>query len=98
MDISKEELICRFNALHVDGMAEITDLNLLPGSYINLEYTLPNGQKVKLLKDEATYHANQSHHQGTHRCYGLVAGEGYLLVCEYDDGGENPEIVVYQKL
>lgn len=98
MDCSKEELIQRFNALSIEGMGEVTDLNPLPGAYVNLEYTLPSGQKVKLLKDEATYYANQLHRQGTRRCYGLAAGEGYLLVCEYDDGGENPEIVVFQRL
>lgn len=98
MTHAKEELIRRFNALNIEGMEAVTDLNLLPGAYVNLEYTLPNGQKVKLLKDEAAYYANQLHHQGTHRCYGLAAGEGYLLVCEYDDGGENPEIVVFERL
>ena len=30
--------------------------------------------------------------------HGLAAGEGYLLVCEYGDGGSDPEIVVYQRL
>ena len=87
MACSKEDLIRRFNALQIEGMGKVTDLNPLPGAYVNLEYTLPSGQKVKLLKD-----------QGTRRCYGLAAGEGYLLVCEYGDGGSDPEIVVYQRL
>ena len=116
MACSKEDLIRRFNALQIEGMGKVTDLNPLPGAYVNLEYTLPSGQKVKLLKDEATYYANQLHRQGrfwddsriylgaqlpkgdSGRCYGLAAGEGYLLVCEYGDGGSDPEIVVYQRL
>ena len=98
MACSKEDLIRRFNALQIEGMGKVTDLNPLPGAYVHLEYTLPSGQKVKLLKDEATYYANQLHRQGTRRCYGLAAGEGYLLVCEYGDGGSDPEIVVYQRL
>ena len=98
MACSKEDLIRRFNALQIEGMGQVTDLNPLPGAYVNLEYTLPSGQKVKPLKDEATYYANQLHRQGTRRCYGLAAGEGCLLVCEYGDGGSDPEIVVYQRL
>ena len=98
MDLSKEELVRRFNALGIEGMEEVTDLELLPGDYINLEYTLPNGRKVKLLSDEKRYYANQLHRQGTDRCYGLAAGEGYLLVCEYGEGGAQPEIVAYQRL
>lgn len=33
----------------IDGLM-LRDLNLLRGAYINLEYTLANGQKIKLLK------------------------------------------------
>ena len=40
----KEQLIKEFNDLHVPGMDRVTDLNALPGSYINLEYTLESGQ------------------------------------------------------
>ena len=42
----KEQLIQEFNALRVPGLDQVTDLNALPGSYINLEYTLPGGQKI----------------------------------------------------
>ena len=29
------------------------------------------------------------------RCFGLVAGMDFLLVCEYGENGAEPEIVVY---
>ena len=45
----KSQLAAEFNALSVRDMPEVTDLNPLPGSFINLPYTLPNGQMVKLL-------------------------------------------------
>ena len=47
----KEQLIREFNDLHIPHMGPVTDLNALPGSYINLEYTLPGGQKVKFWEE-----------------------------------------------
>ena len=94
----KEQLIQEFNALRVPGMDQVTDLNALPGSYINLEYTLPGGQKVKFWDDSRVYLGNQlCKHDGSGRCYGLTADEEHLLVCEYGDSGSDPEIVVYKR-
>lgn len=96
--MKKEELIRAFCALGIPELEGLTDLCALPGKFINLEYTLPSGQKVKLLDDEKTYLGSEIHKVGSHRCYGLAAGDGYLLVCEYGDGGTDAEIVVYQRL
>ena len=94
----KEELIQEFNALQIPGMEIVTDLNALPGSYINLEYTLPSGQKVKFWEDNRVYLVNQlCKHDGSGRCFGLTADENWLLVCEYGDNGSDPEIVAYQR-
>ena len=41
------------NVLHIEGMLKIEKLNALVGGYINLEYGLPNGKKVKFLDEEA---------------------------------------------
>lgn len=95
--VLKAPVIAAFNALGIGDMAEVTDLNALQGSYINLTYTLPNGQTVRLLEDGKVYLGNQLHREGTDRCYGLAADETHLLVCEYGDGGADPEIVVYKK-
>ena len=59
----KDALIEEFNSLGIEGL-NLTDLNLLSGSYINLEYTLPNGQKVKLLEDDKMYLGNQVEIEG----------------------------------
>jgi len=92
----KPVLIEEFNSLGIKGL-HLSDLNLLSGSYINLEYTLPNGQKVKLLEDDKMYLGNEIEIEGKERCYGVAADENYLLVCEYGCNGSDPEIIVYKK-
>ncbi|MBQ7138358.1 MAG: helix-turn-helix domain-containing protein [Clostridia bacterium] len=94
----QQQLMAEFNALGIDGMPEVTGLNVLTGSYINLEYTLPSGEKVKLLNDNATYLGNQLPClYGGSRCFGLAANMQFLLVCTYGPFGEEPELVVYKK-
>jgi hypothetical protein len=92
----KDALIEEFNSLGIEGL-NLTDLNLLSCSYINLEYTLPNGQKVKLLEDDKMYLGNQVEIEGNERCYGVAADESHLLVCEYGCNGSDPEIVIYKR-
>ena len=93
----KAPLIAAFNALGIPDMAEVTDLNALPGAYINLAYTLPNGQVVKLLEDEKIYLGNQIEKKNSSRCYGLAGDETFLLVCEYGAEGADPEIILYKR-
>ena len=45
---NKKRLIEEFNALGISDMPTITALSQLNGAYVNLEYTLPNGEKMKL--------------------------------------------------
>ena len=92
----KAQLISEFNTLlHIEGLSKVEDLNVLPGEFVNLEYTLPNGEKVKFLDDNATYLGNQL--EGESKCYGIVANMDFLLVCTYEENGENPELVMYRK-
>ena len=95
----KRQLIKEFNTLlHVEGLPEVKDLNVLSGSFINLEYRLPNGEVVKFLDDKATYLGNQLECEfGGDRCFGIAANMEFLLVCSYEENGENPELVVYKK-
>lgn len=93
----RAQLIDEFNALEIEDMEAVTELNALRGAFVNLEYTLPSGQTVKLLDDNKIYLGNQIHKRGSTRCYGIAADEQFLLVCEYGDGGADPEIVVYKK-
>ncbi len=92
----KRTLIDEFNALGIKDL-QVEDLNLLNGFFVNLEYPLANGQIVKLLEDNKVYLGNQIERPGNDRCYGIVADEAYLLVCEYGCGGSEPQIVVYKR-
>lgn len=92
----KRTLIGEINSLDIPGMPKIHGLYALVGKYVNLEYPLPGGQAVKFLDDNSMYLGNQvecQHKQG--RCYGMVACEVFLLVCEYGENGADPEIVRY---
>ncbi|MDD6728773.1 MAG: DUF3795 domain-containing protein [Eubacteriales bacterium] len=94
----KQTLADEFNALGVSGMPEVKDLNALAGSFVNLEYTLPNGEKVKFLDDGKIYLGNQLACEfDKSKCFGIIADTGFLLVCTYDANGENPELVAYVK-
>lgn len=93
----KKRLIDEFNALGISDMPTITTLCQLSGAYVNLEYTLPNGVKMKLLDDTKIYLGYQVEKANSDRCYGLVADNNYLLVCEYGCNGADPKIIVYKK-
>ena len=70
----------------------------LVGKYVNLEYTLPNGQKVKFLDDQKTYLGNQLESEfGGDRCFGILASMDFILVYTYEKDGENPELLIYKK-
>ena len=80
----KKQLIDEFNALHIEGLPKVESLNVLSGSFINLEYTLQNGEKVKFLDDSSTYLGNQLACEfGGDRCFGIAANMQFLLVCTY---------------
>ena len=65
---------------------------------MNLEYTLPNGNKVKFLDDADMYLGSQLECEfGPGRCFGLVANMNFLLVCTYEENGENPELILYKQ-
>jgi len=94
----KKQLMDEFNALHVEGLPKVEELNVLSGSFINLEYALSNGEKARFLDDHASYLGNQLPCAfGGERCFGIAANMDFLLVCTYEKDGKNPELVVYKK-
>ena len=94
----KKQLIDEINALQIDGMPKLESLNALVGGYVNLEYQLPNGSRVKFLDDGATYLGNQLESELENgRCFGIAANADFILVCTYKENGENPELVAYMK-
>ncbi|MCR4616265.1 MAG: helix-turn-helix domain-containing protein [Clostridiales bacterium] len=94
----KKQLIEEINALNVEGMPKVEKLNALVGQYVNLEYRLPNGAKVKFLDDQTTYLGNQLEPEfGGDRCFGVLANMDFILVCTYGAEGADPELVIYKK-
>ncbi len=97
----KKELIKEFNNLKIEGMGIISDLYPLNGSFINEEYYLPNGNKVKFLNDDEIYLGNQIecefNDSEVKKCFGIVANMSFLLVSLYEEDGKNSEIIIYKK-
>ena len=93
---AKKALIEAINSCGIENL-HVQVLNVLPGSFVNLEYRLSNGQTVKLLEDDKMSWGNQVARPGNARCLGLAAEEGYRLVCEYGCAGADPEIILYRK-
>lgn len=96
----KKSLIDEINALAVDGMEKVVELYPLVGNFVNLEYPLPNGKTVKFLKDDETYLGAQVKNffdDSGKTCYGIIARESFILVCEYGEDCVNPEIVTYKR-
>ena len=94
----KAQLIHEFNTLlQIEGLPKVDNLNVLSGGFINLEYTLPNGQKAKFLDDNASYLGSQLESEFGGRCFGIAANMDFLLVCTYEENGEKPELVLYKK-
>ncbi len=92
----KRRLIDEINAFGIEGLA-VEDLNLLTGSFVNLPYPLANGSTVQFLKDKDIYLGNQVERKDSDRCYGIVANEDFILICEYGCNGSDPEIVLYKR-
>jgi len=94
----KKQLMEEFNALNLEGLPKVESLNVLSGRFINLEYELPNGERVRFLDDNAAYLGNQLPSVfGGDRCFGIAANMEFLLACTYGAGGEDPELVLYKK-
>lgn len=94
----KQELIREINDLHIEGMPRVEKLNALVGSYVNIEFTLPGGQKAKFLNNETTYLGNQLESgSGEDRCFGIAANADLILISTYGKDGIDPELVLYKK-
>ena len=97
----KMQLIDEINNLNISSMPKIKELNPLNGVFVNLEYDLPNGKKVKFLDDGEIYLGTQVESEFNDgellRCFGVVANLDFILICEYGPNGDNPELLIYKK-
>jgi transcriptional regulator with XRE-family HTH domain len=98
LEKSKQQLINEINTLlQIEGLPKVENLNLLPGEFVNMEYALPNGEKVKFLDDTQNYLCSQLENITNGRCFGIVANMSFILICSYEENGENPQLVIYKK-
>ena len=94
----KKQLIQEINDLHIEGMPKVEKLNALVGQFVNLEYRLPGGAHVKFLDDQTTYLGNQLESEFDEKlCFGILANMDFIMVCTYEEGGTNPELLLYKK-
>lgn len=94
----KQKLIDEINDFHIEGMPKVEKLNALVGKFVNLEYRLPNGLKVKFLDDETTYLGNQLESEIVDGlCFGILANMEFIMISTYEAGGANPELILFRK-
>lgn len=93
----KAKLIGEINALEIPGMPEVTHLNALVGSFVNLAYPLPNGTAARFLDDSATYLGNQLAGAENGRCFGILANAEFILICTYGENAADPELLLYKR-
>ncbi|MBP5679096.1 MAG: DUF3795 domain-containing protein [Bacilli bacterium] len=94
----KKTLLNEIHSLSIDGMSSLDDLYPLHGSLVNLEYPLPNGEKVSFLKDDEVYLGNQVSMEGdVPICFGIVCNMDFILISTYEENGKNPELILYHK-
>lgn len=94
----KEKLLAKIKALGIKEFESLTSLNLLYGSYLNLEVELPNGIKTKLLDDHKKYYANQIDIAGSDKCYGVAADENFIVVYRYGCEGKDAELIQIKRV
>lgn len=95
-EMFKQQLISEINELlDIYELPNVEQLNILPGSYVNLEYQLPNGKIVTFLNDDVNYLGSEL--EGEVQCVGIVANMNFILICTYELDGANPELILYKK-
>ena len=100
-ELFKNQLIDEINEIAISGMPKIKELVPLNGSFVNLSYTLPNGNSASFLENDEIYLGTQVESEFNDgniiRCFGVLANMDFILISEYGPNGENPELIIYKK-
>ena len=83
--------------LSANDIPQADALYELRGSFVNLAYMIPSGEKVKFLDDRNIYLGTQIELDPSGLCCGVVAGMDFILICRYGLNGSDPELITYQK-
>ena len=81
------------NELHIGGMPPVTELFALAGTFVNLEYPQEDGTTKTYLDSKKVYLGTQMRIEGSTRVYAVAADEDQILVCTYEEGGKNPQLI-----
>ncbi len=93
-----EKLLKEIKKLGIHEFESFKSLNLMEGSYLNLEVELPSGIKTKLLNDNKKYYANQIDIENSNKCYGVAADEDFIVVYKYGCNGSDAELVQIKRI
>lgn len=94
----KNKILKEIKKLGIKEFEILNSLNIMNGSYLNLEISLPSGNKAKLLDDSKKYYANQIDITGTDKCYGVAADENFIVVYKYGCEGKDAELVLIKSI
>lgn len=83
--------------LSAEGIPAAENLFELAGRYVNPEYPLPNGCKVKFLNDNNIYLGTQIESGASGIYYGVITDATFILICRYGGNGSDPDILLYRK-
>ena len=100
-ELFKAQLISEINDLNILNMPKIKELIPLNGALVNLRYPLPNGKTIQLLDDNDIYLGSQVESgfkdNDVVKCFGILANVNFILICRYEENGNNPELILYKK-
>ena len=94
----EQKLVDIIRNLGIPELQSIKSLNVLDGSYLNLECKLPNGNFAKILDDGQQYLACQVDENDSDRCYGVAANSDFVAVYKYGCNGADAELVLWKKI
>ena len=98
MNFTEQFLLEKIKKLGIKEFENFNSLNLMDGNYLNIECTLPNGDKTKILDNDTQYYAKQIDIEGSDKCYGVAANEKFIAVYKYGCNGENAKLVLWKKI
>lgn len=94
----QKKIIERLHNSGIEELKSVVSLNEMNGDFINLECTLPNGTKGKILDDNRNYLAVQVERPGKDKCYGVAADKNQIAVFTYGCGGKDAELVMWIRI
>lgn len=94
----EKKLLNEIRNLGIKEFESFKSLNIMDGSFLNLEVELPSGQMMKLLDDNKKYYANQMDIAGSDTCYGVAADDHFIAVYKYGCGGRDAELVLLKRI